>query len=183
MRSMKYRGSVLAGMAVGALMIGVPEAHAQDWDELAQCESSGDWSINTGNGFYGGLQFHQQTWAGFGGLAYAPRADLASRAQQIDIARKVLAVQGPGAWPACSASTGWESGTTGAPEPTPATPQPAPEPEQSAPVQGDEYEVRSGDTLSEIADEHGTTWQTIYRHNRDVVSDPSLIYPGEVLDV
>lgn len=180
---MKYRGSVLAGMAVGALMIGVPEASAQDWDELAQCESSGDWSINTGNGFYGGLQFHQQTWEGFGGLAYAPRADLASRAQQIDIARQVLAVQGPGAWPACSRSTGWESGTTRAPEPTPTTPQPAPEPEQTAPVQGDGYEVRSGDTLSRIGARFNVPWEAVYQANTDDISNPNLIYPGEVLAI
>ena len=67
------------------------------------CESSGNWSINTGNGYYGGLQFSPSTWAAFGGLAYAPRADLATESQQIAVAEKVLAVQGPGAWPTCGA--------------------------------------------------------------------------------
>ena len=57
--------------------------------------------INTGNGYYGGLQFSPSTWAAFGGTAYAPRADLATRDQQIAVAEKVLAVQGPGAWPTC----------------------------------------------------------------------------------
>ena len=71
------------------------------WNRIASCESGNNWSINTGNGFYGGLQFTQQTWAGFGGTAYAPRADLATPAQQMAIADKVLAVQGPGAWPVC----------------------------------------------------------------------------------
>src|SRR5690349_14372282 len=80
-----------AAAAVGgtAVVAGTAPAHAataQTWDRLAQCESSGNWHINTGNGFYGGLQFTQQTWAGFGGLSYAPRADLASRAEQIRVA-------------------------------------------------------------------------------------------------
>jgi hypothetical protein len=74
---------------------------AHDWNAVARCESSGNWSINTGNGYYGGLQFSPHTWAAFGGLAYASRADLASKSQQIAIAEKVLAVQGPGAWPTC----------------------------------------------------------------------------------
>lgn len=75
-----------------------------NWDRLAQCESSGNWATNTGNGFYGGLQFTYGTWLAYGGGAYAPRADLASREQQIAIAEKVLAGQGLGAWPACTAS-------------------------------------------------------------------------------
>ena len=76
-------------------------ASAHDWDAVARCESGGRWSVNTGNGFYGGLQFTASTWLAFGGGAYAPRADLASRSQQIAVAEKVLAVQGPGAWPTC----------------------------------------------------------------------------------
>jgi hypothetical protein len=75
-----------------------------DWDAVARCESGGNWSINTGNGFYGGLQFTSSTWLAFGGGAYAPRADLASPSQQIAIAEKVLAGQGPGAWPICGRS-------------------------------------------------------------------------------
>ncbi|AKE89052.1 resuscitation-promoting factor [Rhodococcus aetherivorans] len=76
------------------------------WDALAQCEATGNWAINTGNGFYGGLQFTQQTWAAFGGTQYAPRADLASREQQIAVAEKVQAAQGWGAWPACTSKMG-----------------------------------------------------------------------------
>ena len=78
-----------------------PPSSGNDWDAVAMCESGGNWSINTGNGYYGGLQFSQQTWEGFGGLAYAPRADLATKAEQIAAAERVLAVQGPGAWPTC----------------------------------------------------------------------------------
>lgn len=80
------------------------------WDIVAKCESSGNWHINTGNGYYGGLQFTQSTWAAYGGKKYAARADLATKAQQINIAEKVLASQGPGAWPVCSLKAGLSKG-------------------------------------------------------------------------
>ncbi|MGN6173006.1 MAG: transglycosylase family protein [Streptosporangiaceae bacterium] len=80
-----------------------PASGAVNWDAIAQCESGGNWSINTGNGYYGGLQFTQQTWEANGGLSYAPRADLASRAAQIAVAEKVYAAGGLGAWPVCGA--------------------------------------------------------------------------------
>ncbi|NCU40649.1 LysM peptidoglycan-binding domain-containing protein [Candidatus Saccharibacteria bacterium] len=76
------------------------------WDNLAKCESGGNWAINTGNGYYGGLQFSYSTWLGFGGGVYAPTANLATREQQIEIAQKVQAGQGWGAWPACTAKLG-----------------------------------------------------------------------------
>ena len=76
------------------------------WDSIAQCESTGNWSINTGNGFSGGLQFTPSTWAGFGGTAYAPEAWQATREQQIAVAEKVQAAQGWGAWPACTSKLG-----------------------------------------------------------------------------
>lgn len=76
------------------------------WDQIAQCESGGNWSINTGNGFTGGLQFVDSTWLGLGGGVYAPQAYLATREQQIAIAEKVQAAQGWGAWPACTAKLG-----------------------------------------------------------------------------
>jgi hypothetical protein len=82
----------------------VPAPTGRNWDAVAQCESGGNWSINTGNGYYGGLQFSASTWTGFGGGAYAPRADLATKEQQIAVAEKVLAVQGRGAWPTCGRS-------------------------------------------------------------------------------
>jgi len=76
------------------------------WDRIAQCESGGNWSINTGNGYYGGLQFSAQTWTAFGGGKYASTANQATRAQQIDIAKKVQAQQGWGAWPSCTSKLG-----------------------------------------------------------------------------
>jgi multidrug efflux pump subunit AcrA (membrane-fusion protein) len=79
-------------------------APTHDWDAVAQCESGGNWSINTGNGYYGGLQFSASTWLAYGGGSYAPRADLATRSEQIAVAEKVLAAQGAGAWPVCGRS-------------------------------------------------------------------------------
>jgi hypothetical protein len=75
-----------------------------NWDAVAACESGGDWSIDTGNGFYGGLQFTNSTWQAYGGGAYAPQANEASREAQIAIAEKVYAGQGAGAWPVCGAN-------------------------------------------------------------------------------
>lgn len=72
------------------------------WDDLAECESSGDWSANTGNGFEGGLQFSHSTWVAYGGLEFASHAHLATREQQIIVAERVRAGQGWGAWPSCS---------------------------------------------------------------------------------
>ncbi|WP_303707925.1 transglycosylase family protein [Janibacter sp. CX7] len=76
------------------------------WDAVAECESGGDWSINTGNGYYGGLQFSPDTWLAYGGDQYAATADQATPEQQVEIAQKVLAEQGPGAWPVCSVKAG-----------------------------------------------------------------------------
>ena len=103
-RARTLRGGVLV-VGAAALGIGVLAAPASasghDWSGVAQCESGGDWSINTGNGYYGGLQFSASTWLAHGGGSYAPRADLATREQQIAIAEAVLARQGAGAWPVC----------------------------------------------------------------------------------
>ncbi|MGW7585752.1 transglycosylase family protein [Kitasatospora sp. NPDC054768] len=81
-------------------------APATVWDKVVACEATGNWAVNSGNGFYGGLQFTSSTWAAFGGTAYAPQAHQATKAQQIAVGEKVLAAQGPGAWPVCSAKAG-----------------------------------------------------------------------------
>jgi len=93
-------GAVLGG---GSIALAGQAAAATDgeWDQVARCESGGNWSINTGNGYHGGLQFSQGTWAAHGGGEYAPSAQLATREQQIAVAERVLATQGRGAWPAC----------------------------------------------------------------------------------
>ncbi|MGW3074564.1 transglycosylase family protein [Kitasatospora sp. NPDC001132] len=111
---------VIAALGVAGVGLTVPcltpgtasAASVATWDKVAQCESGGNWSINTGNGFYGGLQFTSSTWSAFGGTAYATRADLATKDQQIAIAEKVLASQGPGAWPVCSVKAGLAKGGT-----------------------------------------------------------------------
>ncbi|MEU3783206.1 transglycosylase family protein [Streptomyces sp900129855] len=100
-----------AGMAIPLIGTGVAQAADVDtWNKVAACESTNDWNINNGNGFYGGLQFTQSTWEAYGGTRYAPRADLATRDQQIAVAEKVLDGQGPGAWPLCSVKAGLSRG-------------------------------------------------------------------------
>jgi LysM repeat protein len=84
-----------------------------NWDAIAQCESGGNWSISTGNGFYGGLQFTKGTWRAYGGGKYAPTANKASRSEQIAIAEKVLHGQGIGAWPVCGKKGGSSKHYTG----------------------------------------------------------------------
>lgn len=97
-------GLTAVGVAGTAALLG-PASPAQassvNWDAVAQCESGGNWSINTGNGFYGGLQFTEGTWLANGGGQYASSADVATPAQQIAVAERVLASQGIGAWPVC----------------------------------------------------------------------------------
>ncbi|MDF9812376.1 hypothetical protein M2266_001607 [Streptomyces sp. SPB162] len=127
------------------------------WDRLAMCESSGDWHINSGNGFYGGLQFWQPTWEEFGGLQYARRADLATPAQQIAVAKKVQRAQGWGAWPVCS---------------------------KQAHLSGREHVVVAGDTLGALAEKYAVSggWQELYRVNRKAVGpDPDQLDIGTTL--
>ncbi|MCX4762671.1 LysM peptidoglycan-binding domain-containing protein [Streptomyces sp. NBC_01275] len=94
----------VTGVAIAAPLMAAGSASAataSEWDAVAQCESGGNWSINTGNGYYGGLQFSASTWAAYGGTQYAAQANQASKSQQIAIGEKVLAGQGKGAWPVC----------------------------------------------------------------------------------
>ena len=96
-----------AAIAVGAPLMAAGSAQASspapsggsaNWDAIAQCESSGNWSTNTGNGYYGGLQFAQSSWEAAGGTKFAPRADLATKAEQINVAEKLASMQGMSAW-------------------------------------------------------------------------------------
>ncbi|MFI6939692.1 transglycosylase family protein [Streptomyces sp. NPDC050418] len=189
--------AVLAGAALAAplgLLAATGQASAADsgvWDRIARCESGGNWHINTGNGYYGGLQFAASTWRAYGGGAYAPTADKASKAQQIAVATKVQKAQGWGAWPTCSARAGANGSApaVGAPAksaPKKAAPKAA---ERAKPhttrggARGD-YTVRRGDTLGAIAAAHGTTWKKVYAANEAVIGgDPDLILPGQRLDL
>ncbi|MEU9702021.1 transglycosylase family protein [Streptomyces sp. NPDC047981] len=129
------------------------------WGCVAECESSGRWHINTGNGFYGGLQFWQPTWEEHGGLKYARRADLATRQQQIAVAEAVLRTQGWEAWPVCS---------------------------KRYKLSGRAHVVQPGDTLSKVATRFGIAggWQALYKANRSVVgADPNRLLVGTMLRI
>ncbi|MFF3495651.1 transglycosylase family protein [Streptomyces sp. NPDC002795] len=108
--SKAVRVATLGGVAAAAVavpLMGATSASAattSEWDQVAQCEAGGNWSTNTGNGFYGGLQFSASTWSAHGGDQYASTADQASKAEQIAVGEKVLASQGAGAWPNCGSS-------------------------------------------------------------------------------
>ncbi|MHA5051623.1 transglycosylase family protein [Streptomyces sp. SD15] len=127
------------------------------WGCLAECESGGNWHINTGNGFYGGLQFWQPTWEKFGGLAYAPRADLASRAEQIKVAQEVVAVQGWEAWPVCAKRYN---------------------------LKGRMYAVKAGETLTSIARKYQVKggWKALYEANKKIIGpSPDRLNTGTLL--
>jgi LysM repeat protein len=115
------RVATLAGVAIAAPLMAAGNASAattSEWDAVAQCESGGNWSIDTGNGYYGGLQFSASTWAAYGGTTYAATADQASKSQQITIGEKVLAAQGKGAWPTCGTGLSSAAYTGGASAPS-----------------------------------------------------------------
>ncbi|MFF7439400.1 transglycosylase family protein [Streptomyces sp. NPDC008122] len=129
------------------------------WGCVADCESTGRWHLNTGNGFYGGLQFWHPTWVEHGGLAYARRADLATRQQQITVAEEVLRTQGWGAWPVCSKRYG---------------------------LYGRVHTVQAGDTLASIARRFGIKggWAALYAANRSLIGpDPNRIVVGTMLRI
>lgn len=176
-----------------------------DWDAIARCESGGNWHINTGNGFTGGLQHTDSTWAAYGGRQYAPRAYMASREQQIAVAEKVKQGQGLGAWPVCGRHA-YDGGArqvrpvvdekpVAAPPkhamPAPVMPRPPSSVVRPDVLMGPElfpsgttYTASTGDTLTSIADAQHVSggWQRLVELNN--ITDPNLIYPGQpiVLD-
>lgn len=192
----KLVATALGAIAGAPFFFAAPAQAAPEstWDALARCESGGNWNINTGNGFFGGVQFTQSTWEGYGGDHYAPRADLASREQQIAIAERTLAGQGWNAWPTCSARVGahgsGDAGATSASLPKPRKQQrskPAP-PTRLTEVATEvtaEYVVVAGDSLCEIAVKHSIPggWQEIFNLNREMISDPNVIYIGQRIDL
>lgn len=114
-------GVVISGGAIG-MAAQSQAATDTEWDQVARCESSGNWSINTGNGYQGGLQFSPGTWSSHGGGQFAPAANMASREQQIAIAEQVLATQGKGAWPVCGRGLSGPTPRTVSSPPASATP-------------------------------------------------------------
>lgn len=198
-----------AGIALPLVAPGAADAASVDvWEKVAACESTNNWQINTGNGYYGGLQFKQSTWQAYGGTAYAPRADLATKNEQIVVAEKVLKGQGPTAWPLCSVRAGLTRGGdvpavaarsgAGPGATAQAKKAPAAEPRDAGRAEamgkarakargnGGTYTVAGGDTLSTIADAEDVRggWQRLYAANREVVGDdPDLIIPGQRLSL
>jgi resuscitation-promoting factor RpfA len=173
--------TALVGAVAGAPLAVAPAAFAASdstWDRLAECESGGRWDVNTGNGYFGGLQFSPSTWRAFGGGEFAPSAHQASRAQQIVVAERTLAEQGWGAWPACSRRLGLTEGATPREAPAPAQPV-----RLTAPVTNGDYVVRAGDTLSRIAAAQGVEggWQAIVAKNPALAANPNLIVEGQRL--
>lgn len=193
----------LAGVAFAAPATAAP--YDGVWDRVASCESSQDWHIDTGNGYYGGLQFSSGTWLGFGGGKYAARADLASRAQQIEVARRVLAGQGPGAWPVCGPRAGLtqaSGGATSAPLPAVAGQDGQPRRKHvrkhvrkashkpvhktsPKPAGNPSYQVQPGDTLIKIARRLGIEggWATVFQANHGQIGNPNLIRVGQILSL
>ncbi|GHG40963.1 MULTISPECIES: transglycosylase family protein [Amycolatopsis] len=188
----------IAGIAVGApLAIAATPASATNWDAIAQCESSGNWNTNTGNGYYGGLQFSQSTWKAYGGTGSAANA---SREEQIAVAERVLQGQGIGAWPVC----GKKGGGSSAPKATgnttkkvtpkkstaPAAPKKAAAPAPAAAPAATgvsssnpagDYTVVAGDTLSKIAKQFNVQggYQKLQELNAKYIPNADLILVGQ----
>ncbi len=256
-RTIAFR-TVAAGVVIGAPILGLvtPASAAPNstWDAVAQCESGGDWSINTGNGYYGGLQFDQSTWDAYGGQGYAARADEASKSAQIAVAERTLAAQGWGSWPVCSVQAGAtgqgvnlrsgssdDSGAASSSDQTssnsddsssssdqssadssnsnsdssgPLRDSNASSDDQAASSGSDQqssdqqrsdsnqqrsdsgssqshsgsaadgnYTVKSGDTLFRIASKNHVSggWEALAKNNSDVIPNPNMIYPGQVI--
>ncbi|PBC66109.1 transglycosylase-like protein with SLT domain [Streptomyces sp. TLI_235] len=185
--------AVLGAAGVWACTEGVRPAEAAaaarsggiDWDRIAACESGGRWHVASGNGYFGGLQFDRATWQANGGTAFAPRADLATREQQIAVAERLAAHRGLRPWPVCGArGAARAAAPSPAPAPSPAVEPEAAEPEAAEPEAAVQWTVQEGEDLAGIAEAHGITggWQAVHGLNRDLLGDdPDLIVPGQVL--
>lgn len=222
--------TTLGAAAVATTALAAPASAAPNysvWNRVAACESGDNWSINTGNGYYGGLQFDSGTWAAYNGQKYAPQANQATRLEQIEVARRVLQAQGPDAWPVCGPQAGLTQANgqaTGAPLPAnPGGPSKAQVMRSSSndlhnPRNGSaggadrhpthhraqhahrtahhavhharhradhmqHYTVRSGDTLSLIAQRHDVAggWRHLWHLNRHRVPNPNVLHIGQVL--
>ena len=181
----------IAGIAVGApLAIAATPASATNWDAIAQCESGGNWSTSTGNGYYGGLQFTQSTWKAYGGTG-SPQG--ASREQQIAVAERVLQGQGIGAWPVCGGKGGGSSAPkathkTTAKQSTPKKTTTAPKPAAAPAATGvassnpaGDYTVVAGDTLSKIAKQFNVDggYKKLQDLNAKYIPNADLILVGQ----
>ncbi|WIM69137.1 resuscitation-promoting factor Rpf1 domain-containing protein [Corynebacterium suedekumii] len=156
------------GAAAALLSPAAAAAPDSDWDRLAQCESGGNWQINTGNGYHGGLQFSPSTWRAYGGGEFAPYAYQATREQQIAVAERTLAGQGWGAWPSCSARLGLNSA------PTPRNVTSAPAPVQQIVAQAESQAAATGTSSDALAVD------ALYALVKDTFAQYGLAVPAEV---
>jgi resuscitation-promoting factor RpfA len=173
------------------------------WDRVAKCESGGNWKINTGNGYYGGLQFAAGTWKAYGGSTYGNQAHQATKSEQIAIARRVLAGQGAGAWPTCGRRAGLTKSNGKADRnATPATnpgaskttkvsdskkkiaKKVAPK-KYSANASSKNIHVKRGDTLRKIAKRYHVKggWKALWKLNKKTIKNPNLIYIGQTIKI
>lgn len=172
-------GAVAALALAGGVMVAAPASAdaAGVWDRVASCESGGNWKINTGNGFYGGVQFSSSTWKAYGGRSYAKQANRATKAEQIKVARRVLKAQGPGAWPVCSKRAGLtkSNGKAGGSAPAHKT---AKKTVHSAHAKY--ATVHRGDTLGKIAKRYHVKggWHRVYKLNKSKIKNPNNIKVG-----
>jgi resuscitation-promoting factor RpfA len=160
---------MMAASLAGSVALAGP-AHADiNWEAIAHCESGGNWSINTGNGYYGGLQFSRSTWRAYGGTRYANTANRASKSQQIRIAERVVRGQGIGAWPTCGRRHAFTAASRGG--------------VRKVHRSSGSYVVRPGDTLARIAARHDVRggWRALYRTNSDVLRSPHRLRVGQRL--
>lgn len=190
-------GNALVGgltVAGTGLLLPPAGASASVWDRVASCESGGNWQINTGNGYYGGLQFSHSTWIGYGGGRYAYNASIATRSEQIAIAQRTLAGQGPGAWPVCGpragltrANGGANSSSTALAKATPTRQHTHSHTNGNASVSSQtvHHTVVRGDTLSKIAHVAKVSggWKSVWKLNLTRIDNPNLIYVGQRLRV
>ena len=189
-------GLVTAPLVALIPLVNAPAAGAATtatWDRLARCESGGNWHINTGNGYYGGLQFSYSTWLSNGGGKYASRADKATKGEQIAIAERLLDNRGWAPWPACARKLGLDrADARGTPRGTVEAASRSKaraagtkaKPVTTRRASGKVYTVERGDTLSAIAARRHVSggWQKLYRINqRTIGNNPGLIRPGQRL--
>lgn len=199
MRTALSTAAAMGGLAVAAIATaGTADAASNaQWNALAQCEAGGRWNINTGNGYYGGLQFSYGTWKAYGGQKYAPTADKATREEQIAIAAKVAAKQGWGAWPTCSRKAGLYGSAPTAPgsavsrsgsqaasrSATRAPLTSATNTAKGGSVGKGKHVVKVGETLSSIAAANNVSggWPKLYAANRSLIKNANILRPGQVL--
>ena len=205
MRAVGACAALALSSGIGLVTAAPAEAAATTvWDRVAQCESGGNWKINTGNGFYGGVQFAAGTWKAYGGKTYAGQAHLATKAEQIAIARRVLAGQGAGAWPVCSRRAGLtksngKADRNAAPASNPGASKTQNVTDSKKKIAkkstqkkysatgkaGKTVHVKRGDTLRKIAKRYHVKggWKGLWKLNKKTIKNPNLIYLGQVLKI